>query len=40
MQADYRYKLISNGGFLLDTLGVSPSAVHGAVLDGVSFAWK
>jgi len=24
----------------LDKLGVSPSVVHGAVLDGVSFAWK
>ena len=25
---------------MLDTLGVSPSGVHGAVLDGFSFTWK
>ncbi len=25
---------------ILDTFGVSPSGVHGAVLDGFSFAWK
>ncbi len=24
----------------LDALGISPSPVHGVVLDGVSFAWR
>ncbi len=33
-------KTYNEGGNMLDKLGVSPSGVHGAVLDGVSFAWK